>query len=80
MSNSSGGSYPTEGFTEPEVIDECDDCKAYVGEWITHKIRYTTAGEPNPDLNPSAASDAAVKWKRHVAAVHPTHARPGWSE
>jgi hypothetical protein len=61
--------YPQE-FTTPEIVDGCPDCTVLVGKWARHMKRRTTTGEPNKDYDPSAASDAAVLWKMHVANTH----------
>ncbi|WP_075737995.1 hypothetical protein [Streptomyces acidiscabies] len=62
--------YPSEPFITPRVIGDCADCKGYVGEWIKRMATTAKNGERNKDYDPSAASDAAVLWKRHVAEVH----------
>ncbi|MFM9609738.1 hypothetical protein [Streptomyces niveiscabiei] len=61
--------YPQD-FIKPEIIGDCDDCKAYVGEWFRRMVRKTENGELSNDYDPSAASDAAVLWKRHAAEAH----------
>jgi len=63
--------YPFEPFITPKVIDDCGDCKAFVDSWIKH-VRRVLPGtcERNKDYDPSASSDDAVLWARHVAEVH----------
>lgn len=62
--------YPFEPFTTPEIIDDCPECEPFVTDWFEHMIRTTKDGEPNKAYDPSAATDAAVQWKRHRAEVH----------
>ncbi|MFM9727521.1 hypothetical protein DF268_43600 [Streptomyces sp. V2] len=62
--------YPSEPFIMPKVIGDCADCKGYVEKWIKHTAKTSKTGERNKDYDPSAASDAAVLWKRHVAEAH----------
>ncbi|MFM9615012.1 hypothetical protein DF268_32470 [Streptomyces sp. V2] len=61
---------PWEPFIKPEIIGDCDDCKPYVDEWFKRMATKTQDGAPNENRDPSAASDAAVLWKRHVAEAH----------
>ena len=62
--------YPFKPFITPRIIDGCGDCKAFVDAWVTHTRKLLPSGERNKDYDPSASSDDAVLWTRHVAEVH----------
>ncbi|MDX3387992.1 hypothetical protein PV682_42120 [Streptomyces niveiscabiei] len=62
--------YPWEPFITPEIIGNCADCEAHVNEWFRRMATKTKDGKPNEHRDPSAASDAAVLWTRHVAEAH----------
>jgi len=66
--------YPQK-FIKPEIIDACEECKVFVDKWFRHIATRTGDGTPNPHRDPSAASDAAVLWKMHVANTHPGEAK-----
>ncbi|MFM9447516.1 hypothetical protein [Streptomyces acidiscabies] len=66
--------YPQE-FIKPEIVDDCDECKVFVDKWFRHIATKTKGGALNEHHDPSAASDAAVLWKMHVANTHPGEAK-----
>ncbi|GAQ57466.1 hypothetical protein [Streptomyces acidiscabies] len=76
--------YP-QGFTTPEILDDCADCTALVGKWARHTRRKTTTGEPNKDYDPSGGErrggpveDARREHARRIAVRRLLH-RYGWT-